>query len=191
MADLEYFKRRFICWLLRIERWHAASGMLQPYRQSVVQHARAISPDSVVEFGCGFGEIICQIPARVRLGTDASARVLVGARLCHFREWALKGLQFARLRLGEPLSGVFSCIICVNFAHSVAPDTLKAALSELVHKNLAPGGLLIFDVVEEQPNSISHDPAFLLSDLGFEFEIVSGFSFGRSLVFAQERIDPT
>jgi SAM-dependent methyltransferase len=184
--QLQLAYRKLLCSLLGIERWHAGGEERHPYRQEILRRLHARAPMSMLEIGCGLGDILCRVPAGRRLGGDVSARVLWAARLSHPLQWLVLGARFATLRLGEPVQGRFEAVVCVNFIHSIPPADLQAALRALVRDNLAPGGVLVLDVVRNPQYRYNHDPAFLLKDLGLDAEVVGGFEFGRSLVFAHK-----
>jgi SAM-dependent methyltransferase len=181
--------RHLLCTVLGIERWHAGDEERHPYRQEILRRLHARAPKSMLEIGCGLGDILCRVPACRRLGCDVSARVLWAARLSHPLQWLVRGARFATLRLGEPVQGRFDAVVCVNFIHIIPPADLQAALRALAHDNLAPGGVLVFDVVSNPQYRYNHDPAFLVKDMGLDAEVVSGFEFGRSLVFARKAAD--
>jgi SAM-dependent methyltransferase len=183
---LQLAYRKLLCTLLGIERWHAGGEERHPYRQEILHRLHARAPTSVLEIGCGLGDILCRVPACRRLGCDVSARVLWAARLSHPLQWLLRGTRFATLRLGDPVQGHFDAVVCVNFIHIISPADLQTALRALARDNLAPGGVLVFDVVSNPQYRHNHDPAFLLKDLGLDAEVVGGFEFGRSLVFARK-----
>jgi SAM-dependent methyltransferase len=183
---LQLAYRKLLCILLGIERWHAGGEERHPYRQEILRRLHARAPTSMLEIGCGLGDILCRVPAGRRLGGDVSARVLWAARLSHPLQWLVLGARFATLRLGEPVQDRFEVVVCVNFIHIIPPAELQAALRALARDNLAPGGVLVFDVVSNRQYRYNHDPAFLLKDLGLDADVVGGFEFGRSLVFAHK-----
>ena len=183
---LQLAYRRLLCALLGIERWHAGGEQRHPYRQEILRRLHARAPGSMLEIGCGLGDILCRVPAPRRLGGDVSARVLWAARLSHPLQWLARGARFATMRLGDPVPGRFDAVVCVNFIHIIPPADLQAALSTLVRDNLAPGGLLVFDVVQNPQYRYNHDATSLLQGLDVDPELVGGFEFGRSLVFARK-----
>jgi len=183
---LQLTYRRLLCALLGIERWHAGSAERHPYRQEIVRRLQAQAPDALLEVGCGLGDILSRVTAGRRLGGDVSARVLWAARLSHPWQWLVHGARFRKMGLGDPVQGRFDAVVCVNFIHVIAPAYLRTHLGTLVRDNLAPGGLLVFDVVRNPQYRHNHDADFLLQGLGLQAEVVGGFEFGRSLVFARK-----
>lgn len=186
LRKLAYYYRLALCRLLNIETWHANPPGRHPYHAVILARVNADKPQSVLEIGCGFGDIICKIGAKYRLGTDAVKGVLTGAALCHPLMWLAGSIRFRQLRLDEPLAERFAAIVCVNFIHIIPPDKLRDAFARLVRENLDAGGLLVFDVVDNPRYTFNHDPAFLLSEPGLTWETLPGFEFGRALVFARK-----
>lgn len=178
--------RQVLCSLLGIERWHAGGVERHPYRQEILRRLRAHAPAALLEVGCGLGDIVCRVNASQRLGGDMSSRVLWAARLCHPWQWLAHGVRFRKMCLGDPVQGRFDAVVCVNFIHMIAPADLRAYLRALVQDNLAPKGLLVFDVVANPQYKYNHDAEFLLHGLGLQLQVVGGFEFGRSLIFARK-----
>lgn len=178
--------RLFLCLLLGIERWHASSEERHPYRKEILRRLQSQKPDALLEIGCGLGDILCRVMARQRLGGDVSTRVLWAARLSHPWHWLVNGANFRKMSLGDPVQGSFDSVVCVNFIHLIAPADLRTHLSTLVRDNLAPGGLLVFDVVRNPQYRFNHDSVYLLEGLDLQVEVMGGFEFGRSLVFARK-----
>jgi SAM-dependent methyltransferase len=186
LRKLHYYYRLALCRLLGVETWHANPPGRHAYHAVILARVNAMRPASVLELGCGFGDIICKTRARYRLGTDAAAGVLTGAKFCHPLLWLSGGISFRKLLLGQALQGRFDAILCVNFIHIIAPTDLGAAIAQLARDNLEAGGLMVFDVMDNPRYTHNHDAAYLLEETGLAFEIVPGFEFGRSLVFARK-----
>lgn len=178
--------RRILTAMLGIEHWHASGAERHPYRQEIVRRLQIHEPDALLDVGCGLGDILCRVSARRRLGGDVSARVLWAARLSHPWHWLVHDARFRKMGLGDPVEGCFDAVVCVNFIHMIAPIDLRAHLRTLVRDNLATGGLMVFDVVRNSQYLHNHDSDYLLQGLGLQVEVVSGFEFGRSLVFAKK-----
>lgn len=186
VADrLRYFSRRILCRLLRVSTWHASGFARHPYRAAIVEHIRTTRPESVLEIGSGFGDIICSLPARIRWASDRSTRVLAGARLCHLTDWLAGRIHFLPLTLGEDPGRQFDVVICVNFIHGIPPHVLRGHFVRLLTQTIAPGGCLIFDVVGDPSYRFRHDPGFLLQGTRVRRRVIEGFPYGRSIVVAQ------
>ena len=185
---LQVAYRQILCTMLGIERWHAGGGQRHPYRLEILRRLHTQAPTSMLEVGCGLGDIICRVDAARRLGGDVSSQVLWAARLCHPWQWLAHGARFFKMRLGEPVQGCFDAVVCVNFIHVIPPADLRNHIQALVRDNLAPGGMLVFDVVRNPQYRHNHDAAYLLEGLSLDVEVVDGFEFGRSLVFARRAV---
>lgn len=183
---LEVLFRRTLCAVLRIESWHAAPAARHPYRRDICERINATRPQSVLEIGCGFADIICAISAQRKLATDVSSKVLAGARICHLWSWMGGQLRFSKYRLGDRIDGKFDAIVCVNFVHVIAPDVFSAALMRLISENLTANGTLVFDVVRNPSYRFNHSPDALLAKSQCSWIVQGGYEFGRSLVFVKK-----
>lgn len=97
-------------------------------------------PGVVLDYGCGIGRVLRYVPARRRIGADASDRMLELARA----GWDVRehgDVEFVRVTDGAlPLEGrsVDFCFSMITLQHMDAPDVVTA-LEEIV-RVLVPGG---------------------------------------------------
>ena len=83
----------------------------------VVETANAIPSNTVVEVGCGLGEIIYRINAPKKFGIDNNANVIKAASFLHGSKVEFRvGSLDAVLQVGEP---VVDILIMVNWLHDV------------------------------------------------------------------------
>jgi SAM-dependent methyltransferase len=179
--------RRLLGGLLGLESWHGGSPDRHPYRDAVAHALNLRRPRSVLEFGCGLGDIIAKVDAPKRIGTDLNGRVLLAAALAHPIHFAFGGLSFRRLALGHFLPERFDAVICVNFIHNIAPAQLRGFFSAILVDSLTPKGVLVFDAVSNSAYRFNHDPAYLLRDLDVAVTSMGGFEFDRTIYFAERR----
>ena len=155
-AWLEAIRRVF-----RFDAWHAnAPYACRPYKKSVVELANSLHPNTVVEVGCGLGEILSRIKAQCRYGLDSDARVVRAARFMHPR--GIVWIAGAAATLKEQMGPVacIDCLIMVNWIHNLSPEELASILVPLLPKIR----FLIVDAVDQNaPASyrVKHDFAFL------------------------------
>jgi SAM-dependent methyltransferase len=155
-AWLEALRRIF-----RFDAWHAnAPYACRPYKKSVIDLANSLHPTTVVEVGCGLGDIVSRIQAENRYGLDLDARVIRAARFLHPRHvaWIVGGA--AKLGEQEPPILAVDCLIMVNWIHNLSVDELASTLAPLLPKTRH----LIVDAVDQDaPASyrVRHDFGFL------------------------------
>jgi SAM-dependent methyltransferase len=141
--------------------WHAnAPYACRPYKQRVVDLANSLHPRTVVEVGCGLGDIVSRIDAQFRYGLDLDARVIRTARFLHPRgvEWIAGTAPALDERLAS--FAFIDCLIMVNWIHNVSADDLAARLGPLWAKTRY---LILDSVDQDAPDSyrVRHDFAFL------------------------------
>jgi len=147
--------------VFRFDEWHAnAPYACRPYKKSVVDLANSLRPNTVVEVGCGLGEILSRINAQNRYGLDSDARVIRAARFMHPRGivWIAGAADTLQQRMG-PVAFI-DCLIMVNWIHNLSSEELASTLVPLLPKIR----FLIVDAVDQNaPASyrVKHDFAFL------------------------------
>jgi SAM-dependent methyltransferase len=147
--------------VFRFDAWHAnAPYSCRPDKKSVVDLANSLHPNTVVEVGCGLGEILSRINARNRYGLDLDARVIRAARFLHPRGivWIAGAAATLQQRMGSV--AFIDCLIMVNWIHNLSSEELAAALVPLLPKTR----FVIVDAMDQNaPASyrVKHDFAFL------------------------------
>lgn len=147
--------------VFRFDSWHAnAPYACRAYKKAVVDLANSVSPVTVVEVGCGLGEILSRIIAKNRCGVDADARVIRAARFLHSRRITWIAAAAAKLEDRLPPDLLIDCLIMVNWIHNLTSEELAETLVPLLPRTR----YLILDAVDQNaPASyrIRHDFAVL------------------------------
>jgi SAM-dependent methyltransferase len=156
---LRRWERRLLQRVFHFDAWHVGHAG-EAYAADIVQHLNAWSDadrGSVVEIGCGLGDILRRLRFRDRLGLDRDAGALAAARFLA----RMGGAGSARFEAFEfprtPLTGVYNAIIMVNWIHEVDPDTLRRAIHAYTAAHLRPGGGLVLDTVDDPAYAYRHD----------------------------------
>jgi SAM-dependent methyltransferase len=139
----------------------------RPYARDIIKYCNRISKDhySLVEIGCGLGEITRNINLKQRIGCDADERVLKAARFLSYVTFK-NNILFRKFKFPEDkLINKFDIIIMVNWIHEIDSNILKNKLSEYFYSNLADGGTIIIDTVQNKNYLYNHKIAYLTSDL--------------------------
>lgn len=157
VRSLPYFVRyRRLQKSFGFNRWHVRSPFpRRAYKARVVKMIDSFCPETVVEVGCGLGEIISRTNARNRFGFDLEAAVIAAAARPHGT-----GAIFHQGDLRVP--GGIACFVClpidvlvaVNWPHMLPFDEFERALQEL-GKNL-PVSILVIDTIRPEHSGYEH-----------------------------------
>ena len=152
--------------LFKYDAWHNTIYYDRPYAKIVVNHInQRNNTDSVIDIGCGTGDILRRLTSKEKYGADVD-------------EKALNGLQFFSLFLNKSkmpkvfkhdfsrdnLEGQYDIIIMLNFAHLINSKLLFEKITRIYEVNLKPGGEILIDIVlkeSKERNTISHDISIL------------------------------
>jgi len=141
--------------------WHArATYACRPYKKCIVDLANSLHPVTVVEVGCGLGEILGRINAENRFGVDLDARVIRAARFLRPRRIVWMVGSAAKLDERIAPAGLIDCLIMVNWIHNLSSAELASTLAPLLPRTRH----LILDSVDyDAPASyrVKHDFVFL------------------------------
>ncbi len=156
--------RHALRWIFGFDSWHLSRLSERPYALAIIVFLNArpeIQQQSVVEIGCGLGDILRHLRFRRRLGLDRDPRVLSAARILAMARWA-SNLSFERFNVPHAqLSGTFDAIVVVNWIHQIEPKRLRDWIATHVSNNLRPGGCLLLDTVRDLAYDYNHDIQYL------------------------------
>ncbi len=123
-----------ILWLAyHFEKWHVSSSFaFRTYKKVVVDAVNGINPETVIELGCGLGEIIGRTKSRKRIGLDIDARVLSAAKFLYGRKVEFQKGSF------EEISNIneacLDALIMCNWIHNIDPKSLRKEIEKLLKK---------------------------------------------------------
>lgn len=179
--------------VFHFEPWHVSSFLDRPYAHSVVDFLNSRPQrTSVVEVGCGLGDILRHLDYKDRLGLDRSQEVLRAARILALisprqrRHTTFQTFDF----LADDLTGQFDAIVLVNWIHEIDPAALKGAVDKLFTKNLRTNGVIVFDVLDSPGYRYSHSVEEISGNLPGEIIPLGDFDFSRRVFALQRTGDP-
>jgi cyclopropane fatty-acyl-phospholipid synthase-like methyltransferase len=109
-----------------------------------VDECAAAAPATIVDIGCGWGELLQRVTARVpsakAYGIDSDLELLERGRAGAIRRGIASRLEFVEYR-GEDWTEPADLVICIGAAHAFG--TAEEALREL-YRLVRPGGRLLF-----------------------------------------------
>jgi SAM-dependent methyltransferase len=147
--------------VFQFDAWHSNSPYsCRPYKRVVVGIVNSLQPKSVVEVGCGLGEILSRTSARERFGFDSDPAVIRAARFLHPRGTRWVAADASDVRELLPREHDIDCLVMINWIHSLRPDQL----AECVLPLLARVRYVLLDAIDhDAPPSyrFRHDFGFL------------------------------
>ena len=177
---LQRLERQALQRIYGFDRWHVGHAG-ETYAIDIVRYLNARSSAdqaSVVEIGCGLGDILRHVHAPTRLGLDRDPGVLAAARLlARFQAGPAPRYElfdFPR----TPLSGAYDTIVMVNWIHQIDGDSLRLAVHAYTAQHLRPGGRIILDTVEDPAYMYNHD-VHALAPPGVAIECLGEYPRGR------------
>lgn len=183
---IEWKIRKLLKWMYGFDEWHVMPLCGRPYAQAIIHFLNAIpgiENKSVVEIGCGLGDIIRHIHARYKLALDSDQKVLRAQRLLSLVT-ANSRMRLERFTFPESkLVGQYDIVICVNWIHHITPPILKENIDNIWLRHILPGGVLVVDTVDDPHYRYNHRIDYLTNDLHCKITQVGSFERQRQ-VFA-------
>ena len=152
-----------------VDQWHFLHNYYnREYIKKTVDLANTISIRSVVEIGCGFGEIISRVNAEKKIGIDIDENIIKIGRKYHGSK-----ISFFHSSADSVFEIDCCLLICVNWVHELSASNLKLYLS---NKNLRFRYILMDLVLAGTPGY----PYYHRVEDFRDFELVSLISGGRN-----------
>ena len=164
----------------KFDYWHAsASWYCRPYKKQVVELASSVSPEAVMEIGCGLGDIISRIKAQKRFAFDIDAHVIDAAKKLRsdiiFENVSLFDTQ-KLIDIVDPTQQV-DLLLMVNWPHNVSFDDIFSCVNK-IKLNLGLRYLIIDEIKQGNIGfKYNHSSEFLLKlgTITRTVEAVDGF----------------
>ena len=150
--------KRLLFALLRVifgfNRWHASAVInSRPYKLQTVAIVNELKPESVVEIGCGLGEILKRIEAKNKIGIDSDPGVLKAARLIDRTGSKYIESDFFNVKKVHIPFESTDILLMINWSHELLWEKLKNTIiklqEELKIKTLVIDIIVDSDVWEE------------------------------------------
>ena len=168
------------------DTWHISSYAHREYAKAIVKYAnQRDSKNSVVEVGCGLGDIIRRLNYEKKMGLDNDRKVLKAAKFIS-KFFDSSHTDFQEYNFLEPkgLEGVHDVILIINFAHAFNSEILKEKVEEIFKNNLSETGEIILDVIEDKSlknYKNFHSIEYLTSSLSSDIFKIGEFGSSRCI----------
>lgn len=188
-----YFKKFFRIVLMlffRFDWWHTSPMDNRKYARDIISELnRRVSRGSLIEIGCGLGDILAKAHYDRKYFYDICPKVLSAAKFEQnfSRTPSINSFKTFNLLTDTVEKNLkFDAIVLVNWIHGYDSETLKSRLTKIVNNNLNKKGLIAFDIIDKNPSyKFNHSVRDLIDLQKFDIIILDGYPFGRKLVFAE------
>jgi ubiquinone/menaquinone biosynthesis C-methylase UbiE len=145
--------------IYRFHPWHAeGSWVVRPYKKAAVRLVNALEPETVVDLGCGLGDMLCRIKAKNRYGIDPDPGAIRAAKLLH--PWAAVWVQGDATCIPQVIKErPIDCLLMSGWIHMISPQQLEEVMQPLLPRTR----YLVVDALTGYcpPHLFRHDFAFL------------------------------
>ena len=157
-------KKRIIGRCLGINEWQQSLYLDRPYGMNVIHYVSRYFKNqnqvTIVEVGCGIGELIGNVKTSSRMCNKAAYDI--NPRNIGVGEWLYPKVKFHLGTFHDVEKGKIDCLIMVNFIHMIEPKELKEELTMLLKMNDV--NMFVFDTFQKNQGTeycYSHDGQYL------------------------------
>lgn len=179
----------YLMLIFGFERWHLVKFRDREYAMFLVKALNMLeNKSSVLEVGCGLGDILLRLKFSNKTGIDISKNVIQAAKfLSLFKNFNKSKFRYVCQDIrSRKIDGKYNVIILVNWIHNIDSKELKDIFKNLYHQNLMTGGTLVFDIVTSNDYKYQHNLQYLIEGLNMNYNIHGPFEYGRYLVMCQK-----
>lgn len=182
--------RMILMLFFKFDFWHTSPLENRKYAIDIISKLNCrVSRDSIIEIGCGLGDILAKTHYTKKYFYDRSPEVLgAAAFLQRFSKISsINSFKTFNLLTDNLEKGLkFDAIIMVNWLHGFESESLKNRLNKIVNENLNEKGVIVFDIIENNQSYKFNHTAIELIDLQkFDITTFDEYPFGRRLIFAE------
>lgn len=175
--------RRVLARIYGFDTWHVSLLVDRPYARAIIAYLNSgerVQRGTIVEIGCGLGDILRHVRFRSRLGLDSDPAVLRLARL--LARFRARRIEFRRFTFPtSELPGRYDVIVMVNWIHHIEPNILKANLNRYLRNHLSEHGQILIDAVHDPSYRYNHSIHDLTLGLPCTVVKLGDFAHGRTV----------
>lgn len=152
-----YVLKQLLYYIYHFDKWHLYKLDNKKYVEDIIEYVNSTKDiQSVLEIGCGLGDIIGNLKAKKCMGLDTSPQAVKAAKLLFPKTNFLVG-SFEQISHKK-----IDCLITVNFMHGIPKIDLQKYYADFCKKNYVR--YIIFDSVVSKRYEHSHKAEDILGE---------------------------
>jgi hypothetical protein len=177
---LHLYFRVLLYYIFKFDKWHIAPLNFKPYVSDVILFLNQKNKkESVVEIGCGLGDMLRNLNFKNKIGFDISENVI---RAASFLNIFYPEANFSKFDfLSDKLTGKHDVIILINWIHDIEPEYLRSKIEYYILHNLEIGGCVILDTLLESGYTFNHDINYLIRNINCDLITIGKFEHKRTV----------
>jgi SAM-dependent methyltransferase len=168
--------------MFQFDTWHITPLMCKQYAKEIIKYCNN-NPirNSIVEIGCGLGDILRNVHYKNKKGYDIDQNVLKAARFLSFWKKERNNTFSIFIFPNDKLEDKYDIIVMVNWIHNIQPNILKENIEKYFLYNLNQDGSIIIDTVQDNEYKVNHDIKFLINDLSCKIIEIGNYERQRTV----------
>ena len=169
------------------DRWHNYAYHRRQYAIDIVNFSNNLeNPKSVLELGCGTGDIIRRINIAKRQAGDIDKKALAALKFFQYLSKIEGNVRTFYYECGNThIDGKFDLIIMCNWLHNISHEVLDIEFNILINQHLEPNGYLIFDTVNNENYRYNHEIQDFTAFTNKKYHVLNQYENGRIVYFVR------
>ena len=182
---LNVYFRKLLQWVFKFDKWHVAPLSQRKYCHKIITKLNAHTQrKSVIDIGCGLGDILSKLNYASKLGVDAEKNVIRAASFISNIKFNYKNTSYVHGSFPNiTLNQKFDAVIMVNWIHNIKAEIVASWLTYLYENYLNNNGVLVIDIVKNDKYRYNHQVEVLLANITGSIVITNPLEYGRRVVF--------
>lgn len=181
--------RLFLKLIFGFDLWHIAPSHEKKYINCIVDYVDRNNFNTIVEIGCGLGDVLRRVKKGRRIGLDCDRRVINAAKFIEIiNPVANNKIQYQTFDFfTDKVNIKCDLLIMCNWIHAVPALLLKPKLEEILKSALTESGVIIIDTVNNPKYQYCHENILNNSQLPIQIRLLGVFEAGRK-IYAIEKV---
>lgn len=157
--NIKFFYYFFLTKKNKVNNWHLYNNISnRPYKKEIISFCNQKKFETVLDFGCGFGDIIKEINSNKKYAYDSDPNIIkISKQLFNF-----SNINFLlKEDLGLFKKDEFDCVLFINFLHDYDVEKVKQIINPFIGSKY-----ILLDAIKLNVKGFKyfHDYNFLIND---------------------------
>ncbi len=120
--------------LYGFDSWHTTGFYHRPYKAQIISIINNLRPNSIIEIGCGLGDIITRANAPFKLGIDNNEQVIKAAKKINRKSniiFSVEQFSSSSKLLSNLKVNSIDILLMINWPHQISIEEITSTINQI------------------------------------------------------------